>query len=257
VPKLEPLEEDLTVLFTVNVSEARNRWSPDVVIDPETITHVGLKGQNEVIGGWAGNWELSDTVSTDSTDASLLMLNDEGLDGDETAGDNVWSLNVTFPAGITGGPCLYKYSIYYPGSDTLYSHDNEMPAQDDNHYIFISPDYPTVMNDFFGVPSVNGEPVGVEKDETIAVPEQIALDQNYPNPFNPTTNIAFSLPQADLAKVTIYNVLGQKIETLVNRQMTAGYHTMQFDGANLSSGVYFIRLQVAGQTKIRKMMLLK
>jgi hypothetical protein len=257
VPKLEPLEEDLTVLFTVDVSEARNRWSPDIVIDPATISHVGLKGQNEVIGGRAGTWELSDTVSTDSTDASLLMLNDEGLDGDETAGDNVWSLNVTFPTGITGGPCLYKYSIYYPGSDTLYSHDNEMHTQDDNHYIYISPDYPTVMNDIFGVPSVNGEPVGVDKEETLAIPEQIALDQNYPNPFNPTTNIAFKLPKADLANITIYNVLGQRIETLVNRQMTAGYHTVQFDGATLSSGVYFIRLQAGGQTKIRKMMLLK
>lgn len=252
VPKLEPLASDLTVLFTVDVSNAKNRWLPEVAVDPSTITEVGLKGQNEVIGGWAGTWELADT-----TDGYLLILNDDGQDGDVTAGDNVWSLNVTFPAGITGGPCLYKYSIYYPSADTLYSFDNEMPTQDDNHYIFISPDYPTTMNDIFGWPSVNGTPVGIDNDEQVFHAEEISLSQNYPNPFNPTTNIVFHLPTSEMAIVTVYNILGQKVKTLVNRQLVAGYHKVQFDGANLSSGVYFVRLQAAGQTQIRKMMLLK
>lgn len=252
VPKLEPLENDLTVLFTVDVSNAKNRWLPDVAVDPATITEVGLKGQNEILGSWAGTWELSDT-----TDGNLLMLNDLGLDGDVTAGDNIWSKNVTFPAGITGGPSLYKYSIYYPGADTLYSFDNEMSTQDDNHYIFISPESPSVMTDIFGWPSVNGTPVGVDENADVKFAEKITLNQNYPNPFNPTTTISFTLPRNDFAKLSVFNILGQKVETLVDQDMRAGYHSVRFDASTLSSGVYFIRLQVAGQVQTRKMMLLK
>ncbi len=252
VPKLEPLTDDLTVLFTVDVNNASNRWLPEVLVDPTTITEIGLKGQNEVLGSWAGSWELTDT-----TDGSLLILNDLGVDGDASAGDNIWSKNVTFPAGNNGGPCLYKYSIYYPSSDTLYSHDNEMPQQDFNHYIFIEAATPAVMNDIFGWPSQNGTPTSIEKDDDIKIAEEISLSQNYPNPFNPTTNIAFNLPRNDFAKLSIFNILGQKIETLISQQMKAGYHTVQFDGTTLSSGVYFIRLQSAGQIQTRKMMLLK
>lgn len=252
VPKLEPLENDLTVLFTVDVSNAYNRWLPDVQVDPATITHVGLKGQNEILGSWGGTWELSDT-----TDGNLLMLNDLGADGDVTAGDNIWSKNVTFTAGITGGPCLYKYSIYYPNSDTLYSHDNEMPTQDQNHYIYISPDNPTTMNDIFGLPSVNGTPTGVDEKSDVKVAEKITLSQNYPNPFNPTTTIGFSLPKNDFAKLSVFNILGQKVATLVDQDMRAGYHTVKFDASMLSSGVYFVRLQSVGQVQTRKMMLLK
>ncbi|MBN2282163.1 MAG: T9SS type A sorting domain-containing protein [Candidatus Marinimicrobia bacterium] len=252
VPKLEPLENDLTILFTCDVSHAKNRWLPEVAVDPSTITHVGLKGQNEVLGSWAGSWELSDT-----TDGNLLMLNDLGTDGDVTAGDNIWSKTVTFPAGNSGGPCLYKYSVYYPGSDTLYSHDNEMSTQDDNHYIFIGSEAPSVMADIFGWPSVNGTPTGIEKTDHVKVADEISLNQNYPNPFNPTTTITFNLPKNDFAKLSVFNILGQKIETLVNQKMNAGSYTVQFDGTQLPTGVYFIRLQAGGQSQNRKMMLLK
>jgi hypothetical protein len=97
------------------------------------------------------------------------------------------------------------------------------------------------------------------------VPSRFALQQNYPNPFNPVTTISIDLPVASTVTVTVYNLIGQEIKTLVGDQaMDAGTHTVQFDANALASGVYLYRLQANSTddpstsfTQIRKMMLLK
>ena len=96
---------------------------------------------------------------------------------------------------------------------------------------------------------------GVSSHEFL--PQKYALEQNYPNPFNPTTHINFSLAKASKAKLIIYNVLGQKVATLVDNYINAGSHTVRFNAQELSSGVYFYTLE-AGKVKLtRKMLLLK
>ncbi|NHZ84385.1 MAG: T9SS type A sorting domain-containing protein [Planctomycetia bacterium] len=251
LPQLQPLSEDVTILFAVDMSNAVNRWNQEL-IDPTTLTHVGLKGQNEMLGAWAGTWELSDTTA-----GSLLMLNNNGVNGDVTADDNIWSVNVLFPAGITGGPSLYKYSAYYPGSDTLPSFDNEMTDQDDNHQVIIEVGGVTVLDDIFNVPSLNGEPEVSINDQVVMLPEKSQLHQNYPNPFNPTTQISFELPNNDYVKIVVYNVLGRQVETLINRNMNTGYHTVTFNGYNYASGVYFVQMVTPNNMQVRKIMLLK
>jgi hypothetical protein len=83
------------------------------------------------------------------------------------------------------------------------------------------------------------------------LPKSFALNQNYPNPFNPTTNIRYALPVDSRITLEIFNVIGQRVRTLVNDNMAAGYHTMEWDGASdagsrLASGVYFLRLSATG-----------
>jgi hypothetical protein len=88
------------------------------------------------------------------------------------------------------------------------------------------------------------------------LPQGFALAQNYPNPFNPTTTINFSLGKASNVKLTVYNVLGQKVATLINNShMDVGAYAVQFDARNLASGVYFYRFE-AGDFKANKKMLL-
>jgi hypothetical protein len=94
-------------------------------------------------------------------------------------------------------------------------------------------------------------------DEGGSVPGQVKLQQNYPNPFNPTTNIRFQLPRATSVKLTVYNTVGRRVATLVDRQMRAGRHTAAFNGSRLTSGVYFYRLETDRYSKTRKMLLLK
>ncbi|MBN1638667.1 MAG: T9SS type A sorting domain-containing protein [Ignavibacteriales bacterium] len=83
------------------------------------------------------------------------------------------------------------------------------------------------------------------------------LEQNYPNPFNPITNIRFSIPNASNVKLTIYNILGEKVATLVNELKTAGTHQVEFDASYLSSGIYFYRLETPEYIDIKKMILMK
>jgi hypothetical protein len=80
------------------------------------------------------------------------------------------------------------------------------------------------------------------KQSTSNVPKSFALRQNYPNPFNPTTNISYDLPKTARVTLSIYNVLGQQMTTLVNRTQPAGTFTATFNANNYGSGVYFYRL---------------
>ena len=100
-----------------------------------------------------------------------------------------------------------------------------------------------------------------------ALPKEYALWQNYPNPFNPTTNIKFALPVESKVSADVYNILGQRVATLVNEVLPAGYHTMEWNGTGsagqpVGSGVYFLRLHAKGAngktfTDVKKLLILK
>jgi hypothetical protein len=83
------------------------------------------------------------------------------------------------------------------------------------------------------------------------------LHQNYPNPFNPATTIGYQLPVASEVKLEIYDMLGRKVQTLVNERQAAGYRSASFNAASLASGVYFYKLQAGSYIETRKMMLVK
>ena len=109
---------------------------------------------------------------------------------------------------------------------------------------------------------INGLPVNVEQRDEATLPLVHQLYQNYPNPFNPKTNIKFSLPSQTHTELYIINLMGQRIRTLINTDLTAGYHEMAWDGTNdqgvdVTSGVYFIALKSGDVMKLRKITLIK
>jgi hypothetical protein len=88
-------------------------------------------------------------------------------------------------------------------------------------------------------------------------PFSYQLKQNYPNPFNPKTMIEFIIPEKQIVDLSVFNALGQKVKTLVNKELEPGKHYFEFDGSNLNSGIYFYELK-AGQFKsVKKMVLIK
>ncbi|MEZ4822815.1 MAG: T9SS type A sorting domain-containing protein, partial [Ignavibacteria bacterium] len=91
----------------------------------------------------------------------------------------------------------------------------------------------------------------------IGTPNEFSLIQNYPNPFNPTTSIDFNMPNDGFVSLKIYNTSGKEVATLVNETRSAGYYTVNFNAANLSSGVYYYRLESNGVSKVMKMALIK
>ena len=91
----------------------------------------------------------------------------------------------------------------------------------------------------------------------VSVISQFSLEQNYPNPFNPSTNIKFSIPVKSIVSLKVYDVLGGEVETLVNGEKEAGSYNFKFNAKNVSSGIYFYKLEAGGYTSIRKMLFLK
>jgi hypothetical protein len=89
------------------------------------------------------------------------------------------------------------------------------------------------------------------------VPIEYTLSQNYPNPFNPTTKINFALPKSGLVTLKVYDVLGKEVATLVNSNMSVGSYSFEFNASNLTSGIYFYRLESNGFSEVKKMMLIK
>jgi len=94
-------------------------------------------------------------------------------------------------------------------------------------------------------------------NESANSPTMFALKQNYPNPFNPSTTIEYALPHDGLVTLTVFNIIGQSVRTLVNGVQTAGTHTIRFDASNLPSGVYLYKLQSGRMSNVGRMMLLK
>lgn len=248
-PIKPPLTDAVTILFQVDMTHAANFYTDDP-INPADLIFVGLKGQNSVLGSWGGDWMPSDTSG-----GTLQVLNDSGENGDKSAGDNIWSANITFPLGNDGGPGLYKYGAMYSGADTInggyHPLDNEM--QDKDHWVNVMVGGPTEVMDYFGSLSA---PTAIEPAREVMV-QSFVLEQNYPNPFNPVTTIRYTLPASSEIQLNVYNILGQRVTTLFNGKQNAGIHQVRFDASFLGSGVYFYELS-SGKTKItRKMLLMK
>lgn len=105
-------------------------------------------------------------------------------------------------------------------------------------------------------------PTGVEKQDRFEMPVNYQLSQNYPNPFNPVTEIRFAIPKSQNIELVVYDLRGQKVKTLINTNVNAGYHTVQWNGTNdngssVASGVYLYTLKTNKINKVKKMVLMK
>ena len=94
------------------------------------------------------------------------------------------------------------------------------------------------------------------------LPDEYALNQNYPNPFNPTTTISYALPEQADVTLTIYDITGREVQTLVNESQAAGWYDLKWSGLDafghsMSAGMYFTRIQAGNYSKVIKMMYLK
>jgi C-terminal processing protease CtpA/Prc len=168
--------------------------------------------------------------------------------GSQTSGADGDVSEIYLPGGISS--FITGLGVFYP---------NYRQTQ----RIGIVPDvvvYPTIAGIRAGRDEVleaalNYNPTDV-KDNLIQILDY-NLQQNYPNPFNPSTTIEYQLKNSTNVKIKVFNILGQEIETLINRYENAGMHKLIFNGNHLSSGVYFYTLQANGITKTKSMVLLK
>ena len=102
-----------------------------------------------------------------------------------------------------------------------------------------------------------GTPTDVESEISEAIPTEFALRQNYPNPFNPSTKISWQTPISGYQTLKVYDVLGNEVASLVNGEKPAGIYEISFNASQLSSGVYFYKLQLGSFIETKKMTLIK
>jgi hypothetical protein len=176
--------------------------------------------------------------------------------GLENISEDPQLLDTVLPSGDTLFCCLGTTSpcIDMGNPDPAYN-DWEDP---NNPGYALWPAMGTVRNDM----GVYGGPFKMYTNVNILntrmkIPESISLFQNYPNPFNPTTRISWQLAASGSVKLTIYNLLGQRVVVLINERQPAGDHSIEFNGLGLASGVYLYRLEAGNQVKTRKMVLMK
>ncbi len=120
--------------------------------------------------------------------------------------------------------------------------------------------YPTNLTQSFNRANIQFELsllTGLASNSIYSIPEVFSLSQNYPNPFNPTTKINYSLPVSNHVSLKIFDVLGKEVVNLVNQRQNAGAYSVEFNGGNLSSGVYFYRIDAGEFTDIKRMVLIK
>lgn len=95
------------------------------------------------------------------------------------------------------------------------------------------------------------------KDEYIGLPDGFSLSQNYPNPFNPSTKIKYSVPSDGVVKLKIFNLIGEEVAVLVNKEVKAGAYEVNWNAAAQSSGIYFYKLETVQYSSVKKMILIK
>ncbi len=164
------------------------------------------------------------------------------------AADGSWQLE---PAGFSD----FAYRVRYAGQDAARSFPTnpwEMPMDTWTNQ--------EIKSDQESDPYTSYTAIG---DEPQTLPKAYALNQNYPNPFNPSTTINFALVKAGKVNLSVYNVLGQKVATLLNNELaTAGTHAVKWNGLDdtgnkVASGVYFYKLEAGNFTSVKKMILMK
>lgn len=217
-------------------AESLNQGSPDLLIDQTSLdfgnTDIGV----EVI--------LPFTISNTGTANMIGTLQiPEPYSLDSSASELVSFMNYSIPAGES----LELPIAFRPQAEGVFA-----------GFLIVTSDDPDAQ--FINI-ALMGSATPVSNNDNVN-PVVTGLGANYPNPFNPNTTLSYSIKERGHVKIDIYNLLGQKVKTLVNGVMTAGAHTVSWNGMDdnrrpVASGVYFYKMQSGTYTNTRKMILMK
>jgi len=193
--------------------------------------------------------------------------------GTNSAVSSVWT-DILMPNGTVFGPILLRNNINFAIGASLSRNLNQRvsggaPAGVYQYRAFMGY-YPNtvICEDSFEFTKLGSdgsgwnygwEIYGWEEQIPVssAVPQEYYLSQNYPNPFNPETVISFGLPEAGLVKLEVYNITGQKVAVLADGYMNAGSHEVMWNASELSTGIYFYKLQAGNYSAMKKMAFIK
>jgi len=236
-------------IVTINVNAVNDPPTPITIISPADSSEITItinnKDTSRVVFDWTSSIDVENNELTYMFEYELKMVNIN----DETI------------SYYDGKDLLYPgFTITY--SEILENLDHFLSAGGLITWsVDVTDGIDTVFTTDERVIFVIGKYAALAVEET-TIPDEYSLNQNYPNPFNPTTRIQYSLPKAGLVQISIYTLMGQKIATLVNRNMDEGqyiitWHAMNDQGRKVPSGIYFYTLESGSYRAIKKLVLLK
>ncbi len=158
-------------------------------------------------------------------------------------------LTHTSPKGFTSGSVTFKFNLTAPsaaGNVILFANGNSVNLNGQNS----GDSWNFAQNKTIEITTATG----VDKNATV---KSFRLEQNFPNPFNPTTNINFSIPVSGNVKLVVYNSIGAEVAVLVNDYKSEGEYSYNFNGKNLTSGVYYYKLFSGNGIITKKMLMIK
>ena len=153
----------------------------------------------------------------------------------------------------------FRIKIWDKDNNDEVVYDNQLNDPDDADATFVLGGGSIVIHDN---PKTKKANEFVDDSQIVTIPTEFALHQNYPNPFNPETQIRYMLAEERRVSLDIYNIMGEKIRTLINGLMNVGYHSVTWDGRDnfgkqVSGGIYLARIQAGTYTKTIRMLLMK
>lgn len=209
------------------VSNPVSEWTISDVSSPlpiELDEFIASTIKNEVILDWVTGHELNNSHFV----IERVRLNSGG----EYQGD-FGEVAMMQGAGTTNNITRYKYIDRNLESGKYLYRLNQVDYNGNNQYFWLSTEI------------------------IVGVPNKFDLSQNYPNPFNPVTKISYEIPEDLNISMKVYDLTGREVAELVNGNKTAGYHVAEFNGTNISSGIYFVRLIAGNYSSIKKISLIK
>jgi len=264
---IDTIPSDMANTHGITEAERRINFSNNAYFWPQEIQDYWANNDSVYAPVWMNDRTMA--MFNDDTNYPYLTA-DNNIEADPGFNDDVMNQIdslLVFVTALRENGTTHPY-FYNPSGESIFP--GRWPIPEDLTYS--NTDLLTTGTDGLPLGDLNWYPdkkaewenmqTGIKGSDSEMLPKDFALYQNYPNPFNPTTLIKFTLNRSTHAKLTVYNMLGQKVRTLVDKKKPAGLYTVSWDGRNdlneeLASGIYYYHLETASNMETRKMIFLK
>ncbi|MBN1424351.1 T9SS type A sorting domain-containing protein [Candidatus Fermentibacteria bacterium] len=249
-PSGEPITRDVTCRFSVDVTNA-NCWYTGEPFP--SISSVWLAGDDGTVGPlqWPGTWTPEDTTD-------MIRMYDDGTNGDQVAGDQIWTSDVLLPEN-TLSTILYKYGVYYPGVEEL--NDGVTPMDNEAGFAMNHVGVLSTTEQFQELAVVFADQ-SIREITGAPLPQVAVLGNASPNPCSEFTVFRYDLPAAGDVELAIYDVAGRQVSTLFRGIQDAGVYMARWnarDTANqhVANGTYLVKLQAQGSSLTTRVVVLR
>ncbi len=215
----------------------------------------------------AGVMVFAGNVNKPYTDSVFAALEAPDLATNPNPANNATGVSRVLTLSWTTGFGVTSCDVYFgtsnppesKGNQTTTTYNPVVLAQNTTYYWRIDEknSSSTTAGPVWSFTTDTDSTTSVERTDAEGIPQKFALMQNYPNPFNPTTAISYELSKNGFVTLRVYDALGREIRTLVDGSEAAGKHSVNFDGDQLPSGIYFYRLTASGNSYVKKMVLIR